>query len=101
MVFLAVLRDPARLYRGFPLDSGKAVGRDGDVRVDPAAVLPALARYLACALGELPPAVQAVLLAADRRCAAPGLLRRRAGRRALCADQPVGDRKSTRLNSSH
>src|SRR3546814_21161295 len=72
MVFLAVLRDPARLYRGFPLDSGKAVGRDGDVRVDPAAVLPALARYLACALGELPPAVQAVLLAADRRCADPG-----------------------------
>ena len=72
MVFLAVLRDPARLH-GRLHPAGQAVGRAGDVRLDPAAVLPAVARQVAGALGQLPAGVQALLLAADarrRRCSA-------------------------------
>ena len=67
MVFLAVLRDPALLHRRLH-PAGQAVGRAGDVRLDPAAVLPAVARQVAGALGHLPPAVQAFfwLLVAGR-----------------------------------
>ncbi len=65
MVFLAVLRDPA-LVHGRLHPAGEAVGRAGDVRLDPAAVLPAVARQLAGPLGRLPPGVQALLLAAGR-----------------------------------
>ena len=53
MVFLALLRDPARLHRRLH-PAGQAVGRAGDVRLDPAALLPALARQVAGALGQLP-----------------------------------------------
>src|SRR3546814_2051379 len=73
MVFLAVLRDPARLHRRFPLDSGKAVGRACDVRRDPSALLPAVAGQVAGAFGKLSSAVQAVLLASRHRRPDPGL----------------------------
>ena len=67
MVFPAVLRDPAGVHLQLPVDPGQAVGRDGDVRLDPAAVLPAVARYLAGALGQLPADVPQVLLGAGGR----------------------------------
>ena len=65
MVFLAVLRDPALLHRRLH-PSGQALGRAGDVRLDPAALLPAVARQVAGEVRVLPPAVQALLLAARR-----------------------------------
>ena len=57
------------ILRSFTVDfilPGQAVGRAGDVRLDPAAVLPAVARQVAGALGQLPADVQALLLAAGR-----------------------------------
>ncbi len=52
MVFLALLRDPARLHRRTSSwVPAKLLGRAGDVRLDPAAVLPALARQVAGAFG--------------------------------------------------
>ena len=60
--FYAILRSlHARLH-----PAGQAVGRAGDVRLDPAAVLPAVARPVAGALGLLSAGVQALLLAAGR-----------------------------------
>src|SRR6478672_1954126 len=70
MVFLAVLRDPS-LVHGRLHPAGEAVGRAGHVRLDPAAVLPALARPLARSFGKLPPGVQALLLAVGRRYSDP------------------------------
>ena len=88
MVFLAVLRDPPLLHdRLHP--AGQAVGRAGDVRLDPAAVLPAVARQVAGPLGHVPAAVQALLLAAGDRRADPRLRRRG-------ADQLVARRRSAR-----
>ena len=84
MVFLAVLRDPARLHRRLLLHPGQAVGRAGDVRLDPAVVLPALARQVAGAFGPLSAAVPQVLLVRpDPDDGGAGLLRRCAGGRAL------------------
>jgi ubiquinol-cytochrome c reductase cytochrome b subunit len=65
MVFLALLRDPARLHGGLH-PAGQAVGRAGDVRLHPAAVLPDLAGPLADPLDQLSPGVQDLLLGAGR-----------------------------------
>src|SRR5206468_2303291 len=62
----------------------KTVGRAGDVRLDPAAVLPAVARQIAGSLGFLSADVQTLLLAAGHRRGDPGLCRR-------SADQLVAD----------
>src|SRR5690606_7876367 len=86
--FLALLRDSARLHGGFLLRSGEAAGRARDVRVDPAAVLPALAGHLSGAFGQLSPDLQEVLLDPRPRRGCAGLLRRRASGRALCDDLP-------------
>jgi hypothetical protein len=45
------LRDPARLHRGLH-SAGEAVGRAGDVRLDPPAVLPAVAGHVTGGLGR-------------------------------------------------
>src|SRR5271156_6416415 len=66
MVLPAVLRDPA-------LDSEQAARRDGPVRLDRDSRLPALARHLAGALGDLPAAVPAVLLDLRHRVHRPRL----------------------------
>ena len=84
MVFLAVLRDPSLVHGRFR-PAGQAVGRAGDVQLDPAAVLPPVARQVAGPLGLVPPGVQALLLAAGHRRVDPRLCRRR-------ADQPVARR---------
>src|SRR4051794_11974693 len=76
MVFLAVLRDPS-LVHGRLHPARQAVGRAGDVHLDPAAVLPAVARPVASALRFLSPGVQALLLAARDRRPDPRLGRRR------------------------
>ena len=77
MVFLAVLRDPALVHRRLH-PARQVVGRAGDVRLDPAAVLPAVARQVAGPLGQLPAGVQALLLAAGDRRDRPWLCRRSA-----------------------
>src|SRR5437868_9530199 len=77
MVFLALLRDLEILHRRL-CPAGQAVGRAGDVHVDPAALLPAVDRQVAGALGKLPSGVQALLLAAGARRADPWLCRRSA-----------------------
>ena len=75
--FYAILRElHGRLH-----PAGQAVGRAGDVQLDPAAVLPAVARQVAGPLGQLPAAVQALLLAAGDRRAHPRLGRRLRRRR--------------------
>jgi hypothetical protein len=51
------LRDPARLYRGLH-SASEAVVRAGDVRLDPPAVLPAVAGHVIGAIGPLSPSVQ-------------------------------------------
>ncbi len=66
MVFLALLRDLARLHRGLFLCPREAAGRAGDVQLDPDALLPALAGYLAGAFGQLSSDLQEVLLDPDR-----------------------------------
>src|SRR3546814_1673145 len=76
MVFLAVLRDPARLHLQLPVDPGEAVGRAGDVRLDPAAVLPAVDRQFAGALGQVPPDLPHLLRHPDPRYPGAGLVRR-------------------------
>ena len=87
MVFLAVLRDPALVHlRLHP--AGEAVGRAGHVQLDPAAVLPAVARHLAGALGLISPGVQALLLAAGDRRHPARLGRRRCADAAQERDQP-------------
>ena len=76
------------ILRSFTVDfilAGQAVGRAGDVHVDPAALLPAVARQVAGAFGQLSAGVQALLLAAGARRPDPRLCRR-------SADQPVPDR---------
>ena len=88
MVFLAVLRDPALPSPSTSSWTGEAVGRAGDVRLDPAAVLPAVARPLAGPLGQLSAGVQALLLAAGRRRPDPRLCRRRAARRCRTCARP-------------
>ena len=80
MVFPAVLRDPEGVH-GRLHPARQTVGRAGDVRLDPAAVLPAVARPLAGPLGPLPPGVQALLLDPGGRRAGPRLGRRRDRRR--------------------
>src|SRR6185437_16168783 len=81
MVFAAVLRDPALVYGGLH-PAGEAVGRAGDVQLDPAAVFPAVARPLARAVRRLPAGVQALLLAAHHRRDRAWLGRRIAGEAA-------------------
>ena len=75
MVLPAVLRDPAR-------DPEQADGRDRAVRLDRHPRLPAVARHLAGALGELPAAVPAVLLDLRRGLPRPRLARRASPRKA-------------------
>src|SRR6476619_5781217 len=87
MVFLALLRDPSLFHRGLH-PAGEAVGRAGDVLLDPAAVLPAMARQVAGALGLLSPGVQALLLAAGRGCADPRLYWRSADQRLARGRRP-------------
>ena len=75
VVLPAVLRDPAR----HPEQAG---GRDRAVRLDRHPRLPAVARHLAGALGELPAAVPAVLLDLRRGLPRPRLARRASPRKA-------------------
>ena len=89
MVFLAVLRDPSRLHRRLH-PAGQAVGRAGDVQLDPDPVLPAVARPVAGPLGHLSAGVQAFLLAAGRGHLRPRLVRRRGGDADLRRGQPAG-----------
>src|SRR5207342_2852736 len=76
MVLPAVLRDPA-------VDPRQADGRYRAVRLDYCAGVHPLARHVARALGALPPAVQAVLLALGGRLRRPRLARLETARRHL------------------
>src|SRR3546814_13459105 len=89
MVFLALLRDSARLHLQLPVDRRKAVGRDRDVRLDRAAVLPAVARQLAGQVVDLSAALSQILLGARRRRADPRILRQEPGGAALCDPEPA------------
>src|SRR6478672_8723220 len=89
MVFLAILRDPPFVH-GRLRPPCEAVGRAGDVPVDPAAVPPSLARQVAGAVGKLSSGVQAVLLAARRRCRHPGLCWRGANQPGTDRARPGG-----------
>ena len=75
MVFPALLRDPQVVHLQLPVHPRQAVGRDGDVRIDPAPVLPAVDRSLAGALGELPAGLSLVLRGAGDRRRDPRLSR--------------------------
>src|SRR5215813_15159087 len=79
MVLPAVLRDPA-------LDPEQAPGRDRAVLLDHHPRVPALARHLAGEVGDLPAALQAVLLAVRRGLHRTGLARLEAAGRRLCGD---------------
>ena len=83
------------ILRAFTFDfirSGEAVGCAGDVRGDPAVVLPALARQGSGAQWPLSSAVPQVLLVrSDPVHGGAVHLRRRACGRALCDDQPDRD----------
>ena len=76
MVLPAVLRDPAR-------DPEQARRRRRDVRLDPGARLPALARHLAGEVGVVSPALPAVLLGVRAGVPRARLARLEAGRRRL------------------
>src|SRR5579862_8947763 len=81
MVLPAVLRDPA-------FDPEQARRRDGDVRGDHRAGVPALARYRQDAFVEISAAGQAVLLDLRRGLRAARLSRRTAAGRHLCDRWP-------------
>ena len=94
MVLPAVLRDPARR------SPNKLARRHRDVRLDPDPVRPAVARYLEGALGDLPAAVQAVLLDLRRLvCIGARLSRLEAARRRFYVTLVAASAPST--TSSH
>src|SRR5947209_4895286 len=76
MVLPAVLCDPA-------LDPEQARGRGRDVRLDPDPLLPAVARYLAREVRDLPAALQAILLGIRAGVSRAWLSRCKARRRRL------------------
>jgi len=82
--YLPFLRDPAR-------HPEQAPGRDRAVRLDRHPGLPALARHLAGAVGELPAAVPAVLLDLRRGLSRARLARQQAPRRRLCVRRAASD----------
>ena len=79
MVFLALVRDPARLHFRLLLRSGQAARCAGDVLGDPGLVLPALARQVTGTFGSVPPQVQDLLRHPRGGRSDPRILRRRAG----------------------
>src|SRR3546814_19745826 len=86
MVFPALLRDSEGLHLQFPVDRREAVGRHRDVRIDRAAVLPALARQLAGQIVELSSALPHLLLDPRRRRGPARLVRseeRRVGKECV------------------
>src|SRR3954452_5434888 len=84
MVFPALLRDAAR-------DPQQAGRRDRHVRLDPVAVLPAVAGHEGPERA-VPAGLQVVLLAADRVCFRAGLCRQSTAGRDLHSNRTSGDR---------
>ena len=92
MVLPAVLRHPA-------LDPEQAARRDRAVRLDRHPRLPALARHLEGALGALPAAVPAVLLAVRDRVRRARLARLQAAGGHLCDPRRASSRSTTSPSS--